>query len=220
MNELSLELVHSQITTKQKLMVSQETVDEINKLASAIADGGLRVTVHGPFYDLSPGAIDSAFRSLTIDRMSLSLRPGLRRRRVRHEPLQQAAGPEVQRTLGMPARTRREVLVALAALHALVARAGRDLHQRRRDQARGDHSHVQAARFLVHFPETRLLGFLALEHLDHLLADHRLFGNVRDVAHHVLDSMTDFPEFSAHECHQQSDHRHQHQHDQCQHDAF
>ena len=34
MNELSLELVHSQITTKQKLMVSQETVDEINKLAN------------------------------------------------------------------------------------------------------------------------------------------------------------------------------------------
>lgn len=47
--------------------------EEIGKMASAIADGGLRTTVHGPFYDLSPGAIDSAFRSLTVNRMTTAL---------------------------------------------------------------------------------------------------------------------------------------------------
>jgi len=44
--------------------------------------------------------------------------------------VQQAAGPEVQRALGMPARTRAEVLAAVDALHALVARIGRELAAR------------------------------------------------------------------------------------------
>ena len=44
--------------------------------------------------------------------------------------MQEAAGPEVQRVLGMPTRTRPEILAAVDALHALVARVGRELAAR------------------------------------------------------------------------------------------
>lgn len=42
----------------------------------------------------------------------------------------QQAGPEVQHILGMPTRTRPEILAAIDALHALVARVGRELAAR------------------------------------------------------------------------------------------
>ena len=46
---------------------------ELAPLAAAFSEKGRRVTVHGPFYDLSPGAVDPAFRALTVERMRLAL---------------------------------------------------------------------------------------------------------------------------------------------------
>jgi len=42
-------------------------------LASVLERNDRNVTIHGPFYDLSPGALDPGFRSLTLERMSLAL---------------------------------------------------------------------------------------------------------------------------------------------------
>jgi sugar phosphate isomerase/epimerase len=50
--------------------------DDIAALASTLSGHGRRVTIHGPFYDLSPGAIDPGFRALTADRMIISLKRG------------------------------------------------------------------------------------------------------------------------------------------------
>lgn len=46
---------------------------DLEGLASDLADGGLAVSVHAPFLDLSPGAIDPAFRSLTVQRLKAAL---------------------------------------------------------------------------------------------------------------------------------------------------
>ena len=47
---------------------------EIAGMAATLAAHGRRVTIHGPFYDLSPGAIDPAFRALTVERLGTALR--------------------------------------------------------------------------------------------------------------------------------------------------
>jgi sugar phosphate isomerase/epimerase len=46
---------------------------EIAGMAATLSAHGRRVTIHGPFYDLSPGAIDPAFRALTVERLSTAL---------------------------------------------------------------------------------------------------------------------------------------------------
>lgn len=46
---------------------------EIAEMAATLSAHGRRVTIHGPFYDLSPGAIDPAFRALTVERLSTAL---------------------------------------------------------------------------------------------------------------------------------------------------
>jgi sugar phosphate isomerase/epimerase len=47
--------------------------DDIAALAATLSRHGRRVTIHGPFYDLSPGAMDPGFRALTAERMIFSL---------------------------------------------------------------------------------------------------------------------------------------------------
>lgn len=47
---------------------------ELAALASTLDRAGLRTTIHGPFHDLSPGAVDPAFRTLTVRRMGEALR--------------------------------------------------------------------------------------------------------------------------------------------------
>jgi len=42
-------------------------------LAAILEESGLKATIHGPFYDLSPGALDPGFRALTLQRMTLAL---------------------------------------------------------------------------------------------------------------------------------------------------
>jgi len=46
---------------------------EIEGLAADLAGSGLSVSVHAPFLDLSPGAIDPAFRSLTVQRLKTAI---------------------------------------------------------------------------------------------------------------------------------------------------
>ena len=48
-------------------------VQEVAALAAALGEKNRSVTIHGPFYDLSPGAVDPAFRALTAERMRLAL---------------------------------------------------------------------------------------------------------------------------------------------------
>ncbi len=48
-------------------------VRELVALAAAFSEKDRSVTIHGPFYDLSPGAVDPAFRALTAERMRLAL---------------------------------------------------------------------------------------------------------------------------------------------------
>jgi sugar phosphate isomerase/epimerase len=45
----------------------------IADLAADLAASGLSVSVHAPFLDLSPGAIDPAFRSLTVQRLKSAI---------------------------------------------------------------------------------------------------------------------------------------------------
>lgn len=51
----------------------QFTSSKIAPLAEMIKGHKLEVTIHGPFFDLSPGAVDPGFRKLTADRMILAL---------------------------------------------------------------------------------------------------------------------------------------------------
>ncbi len=46
---------------------------ELEEMARVLRSGNLRTTIHGPFYDLSPGAVDPAFRTLTAERMQVAL---------------------------------------------------------------------------------------------------------------------------------------------------
>ena len=43
--------------------------DEFIKIADTLSDAGLTVTLHAPFMDLRPGAIDPKIRQVTIDRL-------------------------------------------------------------------------------------------------------------------------------------------------------
>jgi sugar phosphate isomerase/epimerase len=49
-------------------------VQELTELADTFNENERSVTIHGPFYDLSPGAVDPAFRALTSERMRLALK--------------------------------------------------------------------------------------------------------------------------------------------------
>lgn len=42
-------------------------------LAADLAEHGRKATIHGPFHDLSPGAVDTEFRLLTIKRISTAM---------------------------------------------------------------------------------------------------------------------------------------------------
>jgi sugar phosphate isomerase/epimerase len=52
-----------------ELMPEKEYVE----LAALLEDAGRTVTIHGPFFDLSPGAVDPGFRALTLERMRVAL---------------------------------------------------------------------------------------------------------------------------------------------------
>jgi sugar phosphate isomerase/epimerase len=46
---------------------------EYVSLASLLEESGRKTTIHGPFFDLSPGAVDPGFRALTLERMRVAL---------------------------------------------------------------------------------------------------------------------------------------------------
>lgn len=46
---------------------------EIDLLAGTLLRHGRRITIHGPFFDLSPGAVDPDFRTLTLEKMEATL---------------------------------------------------------------------------------------------------------------------------------------------------
>lgn len=48
-------------------------LEDFTSLATVLEENDRNVTIHGPFYDLSPGALDPGFRALTLQRMSLAL---------------------------------------------------------------------------------------------------------------------------------------------------
>lgn len=64
--------IHPEIYFSHRAL-NQLPDSELADLARILVDGGLRTTVHGPFYDLSPGAVDPAFRALTVERMQNTL---------------------------------------------------------------------------------------------------------------------------------------------------
>jgi sugar phosphate isomerase/epimerase len=46
---------------------------EYVELAALLEEAGRKVTIHGPFFDLSPGAVDPGFRALTLERLRVAL---------------------------------------------------------------------------------------------------------------------------------------------------